>query len=866
MKHKIEIMILSLLTTILACLLLYQLNIPNPDVLLFIVVTFFLYKYGLTGGIPSGIATLAYTVFFFNSNFDSSLHNINIDEIKNIIVAISLTILIATMGLLHKNTKTSKEKLYNMAVYDSLTGLYNRYAFLDIAKNIFSLLKRANGVLTVLVIDIDFFKQYNDIYGHLEGDKILTKVASTIKSAVKRSTDYVIRYGGDEFLVLLSNTNAKYGKLLAQSICDAIANLNIENKSYKTNMSITVSIGCYSDHPSTDENIDNYIRKADLALYKAKNSGHNCVKVFQNMHEDNGQNDGASEQSPTGLPTNYALSQKINNYWDDVKRNILIVDDDVINQKILGKILEGIYEIAYASDGLEALNYMNAHADILSVVLLDLHMPKMNGFLVLNAMKADPKLNKIPAIVLTSQTSAELQSLQEGARDFITKPYDAPEVIRARVANIVQMAENTNIVQVAERDQLTGLYTKDFFFHYCEQFDLHHAMPKDAIVIDIDHFKLANDMYGKAFCDKCLQEIAHALDALAKKYVGLSGRLEADTFMLYQLHTDSYEEHVKQINDSLLNLDRPTRMHIRIGIYQAVDDKIPVKLRFERAQIAEETVRDDFTKPYALFAASVYKNQQMEQQYISNIDRALKNHEFVLYYQPQYDVSTETPKLVSAEALIRWNSPEWGQIPPSNFIPLFERNGLIQHLDQYVWEEAARQVCDWKQRYASEFSLSVNVSRIDMFSLDLITIFQDIVKRHGILPQDMALEITESAYTSNPDVIINVVNKLRKLGFKIEMDDFGSGYSSLNMLSHLPFDVLKMDMHFFQGEQNDELRKQMTRLIIEFSRSLKVPVIAEGVENKNDVAFLKSVGCQIIQGYVFSRPLPAAEFEKLFLS
>lgn len=555
---------------------------------------------------------------------------------------------------------------------------------------------------------------------------------------------------------------------------------------------------------------------------------------------------------------------QIAKFLDEEKRNILIVDDEVINQKILGKILGDIYQISYASNGLEALEYMRSHATILSAVLLDLMMPKKDGFAVLQAMKADPKLSRLPVIVLTSQNSAEVRSLREGARDFIPKPYDAPEVIRARVANIIQMAESSHIIQAAERDRLTGLYTKEFFFHYCEQFDLHHRKPKDAIVVDIDHFKLANDMYGKAFCDQSLQKIALVLEDLAQKYGGIAGRLEGDTFLLYQLHGVDYQTLVNRINDGLRSLTESTRMHIRIGIYESVDEKIPIKMRFDRANIAGEMVRDNFSAPFGLFDASFYHKQQEEQQYSAGIEKALRDHEFLLYFQPQYDITSDRPRLVSAEALVRWNSPSWGQIPPSKFIPLFEQNGLIHQLDLYVWDEAARQVHDWKERFNADFCVSVNVSRIDMCSPNLINEMQDIVVRHKIFPRDLALEITESAYTSYPDVIINAVMKLRSLGFKIEMDDFGSGYSSLNILSSLPFDVLKMDMKFFQRNDKDELMNQMVRLIIEFSHFLKVPVIAEGVETKEMVNYLKSVGCGIIQGYIFSRPLPVQEFEKLF--
>lgn len=563
-------------------------------------------------------------------------------------------------------------------------------------------------------------------------------------------------------------------------------------------------------------------------------------------------------------------------FLNEEKRNILIVDDDVINQKILGKILEGLYQIAYASDGLEALDYMRSHAALLSAVLLDITMPKMDGLTVLHIMKADPRLHRIPVIVLSGRANAEVQSLQEGARDFISKPYSIPEVIRARVANIIQMAEDSYSIRETERDWLTGLYTKEFFFHYCTLFDLRHKQPKDAIVLDIDHFKLANAMYGKDFCDRSLQILAVKIDDLAEKYGGIAGRLDGDTFLLYLVHgVIDYETLASQINDCLKDLKGNTRMHIRIGIYDSVDEKMPIEVRFDKAHIAGEMVRDNFIKAYGLFDVSAYLRQQKQQLYIGGFEKALNNHEFSLHFQPQYDISTEPPKLVSAEALIRWNNPAWGQIPPAHFIPLFEQNGLIHQLDLYVWNEAARQVREWKKRFDPDFKISVNVSKIDIYSHDLVNEIQDLVRIQKIDPEDLALEITESAYTSCPELMINKVNQLRSLGFKIEMDNFGSGYSSLNILTTLPFDVLKIDMKYFKRAGKDALMIEMIRLIVEFATYLNAPVIAEGVETREMLNYLKAVGCKlvqghpggcrIIQGYLFCKPLPAKEFEKLFL-
>ena len=262
----------------------------------------------------------------------------------------------------------------------------------------------------------------------------------------------------------------------------------------------------------------------------------------------------------------------------------------------------------------------------------------------------------------------------------------------------------------------------------------------------------------------------------------------------------------------------------------------------------------------------VSHRQQLEsQKYISAMEDALKQREFITYYQPKYDMTGDTPRLAGAEALVRWQSKkEGGMISPGKFIPLFEQNGLIYKLDLYIWEEVARQMKEWKEKYSFTFPISVNVSRVDLYSPNLLLEIEQIIDRHGLTFRDLALEITESVCAADTETILSVVRNLRDHGFKIEMDDFGSGYSSLNMLSRMPINVLKMDMKFFQRNAgNDEIMDAMVRLIIDFAKVMKVPVIAEGVEDKEQADYLKAIGCDMIQGYYFGRPMPAAEFEKL---
>lgn len=235
-----------------------------------------------------------------------------------------------------------------------------------------------------------------------------------------------------------------------------------------------------------------------------------------------------------------------------------------------------------------------------------------------------------------------------------------------------------------------------------------------------------------------------------------------------------------------------------------------------------------------------------------------------MYFQPKYDITGPEPRLRAAEGLVRWEHPEFGRIPPGDFIPLFESNGLIRRVDLFVWEETARQLKEWKVRYNTDVHLSVNVSSMDIHMPGLVEKLAELVGKYGLEPEDFHLEITESAYMDNSELMLSVTRQLRALGFKVEMDDFGSGYSSLNMLSVLPVDVLKMDMLFVRRLTEENTREyRFVEIVHDIARLLEVPMIAEGVETEEQMMLLKKIGCEFIQGYYFSPPIPAEKFEEL---
>jgi EAL domain-containing protein (putative c-di-GMP-specific phosphodiesterase class I) len=281
---------------------------------------------------------------------------------------------------------------------------------------------------------------------------------------------------------------------------------------------------------------------------------------------------------------------------------------------------------------------------------------------------------------------------------------------------------------------------------------------------------------------------------------------------------------------------------------------------FDRASAACNMVRGKNTH-LMVYNNEIRNQENYKQRLLNDLRRAVEDREFKVYYQPKYNIQTEPAQLASAEALIRWQHPELGLIPPCDFIPLFESNGQISVVDKYVWAESARQIAAWKEKYGITIPVSVNLSRVDVFDPQLEDILDAIIRDNGLSCQDLKLEVTESAYTENAEEVLRVIKQLRCRGYEIEMDDFGSGYSSLNMLSSMPVDVLKMDRGFIMNIEHNRQDFRLVQLILDIARNLKLPVIAEGVETERQMTMLKNAGCDYVQGYYFSRPLPPEEFE-----
>ncbi len=550
-------------------------------------------------------------------------------------------------------------------------------------------------------------------------------------------------------------------------------------------------------------------------------------------------------------------------HLSDRKPKVLVIEDEMINREILAMMLREAYDLIFAETGSQAQQILKDQISSISLVLLDLNLPDMNGTVILRQLKGDTKTAALPVIVMTADQDAEVECLRHGAIDFIPKPYPRQEVVLARIYRTIELFEDRDIIHWTERDQLTGLYNKGFFIRYAAQLDIHHRdYPTDAIVLDVNHFHMINDRYGKPYGDEVLRLIAGKILEIVEKAGGIAGRNEADSFWIYCPHHSDYGAILETVQRDL-NGDgqKENRIRLRMGVYSDVDKELDIERRFDRAKLAADSVKDSVTRVIGLYNSSMYEAELLSEQLVEDFPAAIREHQFQVYYQPKFDVRPSEPVLNSAEALVRWNHPTLGMVSPGVFIPLFEKNGLVSTLDQYVWSEAAAQIRQWKARFGVTLPVSVNVSRVDLFDPELVEKFQDIVSRNGLTSRELLLEVTESAYTEDAEQIIETVSRLRKLGFRIEMDDFGSGYSSLNMLMTLPIDVLKLDMQFVRNAFAQRKDTRLLEVMIRLAKSFGLTTIVEGVETEEQMSALKTMGCDIVQGYYFSRPLPADKFE-----
>ncbi len=545
------------------------------------------------------------------------------------------------------------------------------------------------------------------------------------------------------------------------------------------------------------------------------------------------------------------------------KHNILVVDDSKMNRITFTDILWDAYDILEAENGKVALEVLEEHRDDIALVILDLMMPVMDGFQFLTEFNRVDAYRNIPVIVATSSTNIEdeCRCLELGVWDFIPKVFH-PKIIRFRVFNAIEKSK----VKVLEYDSLTGIYNGQKFFQKTrELLDRARGEKYAFIELAIERFMNMNSLYGTAEGNRLICFLADAVKECTKGWEkSVYGRINNEIFAicLPYGHTKELAGLISQIRNKAKNHSLDYYMDICAGIYLIEDKNMDISAILDKASVACESGAKNYIEHQAFYSKEMDERLMREQQIINEMHQALEDGQFVVYFQPKYELEYYTP--YGAEALVRWKKPDGSMVSPGEFIPLFEKNGFIIQLDYYVWEQVCRFIREEIDSGADPAPISINISRVNLHNPKFYETLVNLVAKYKIPLKYIYLEMTESALCDSEDRMLDAVEFLHHAGFTIMMDDFGSGYSSLNTLKDTDMDVLKIDMKFLtKGPQENSRSGIILKAIIKMAHALGMSVITEGVEEKEQVEFLKSLGCDYIQGYYFARPMSMEEYREL---
>ena len=561
---------------------------------------------------------------------------------------------------------------------------------------------------------------------------------------------------------------------------------------------------------------------------------------------------------------------------------VMMVDDEPINIEVTQIHLEdaGYERFVSTSDATAALALLaDARPDVL---LLDLMMPGMSGFDILREMAALNVLKDVPTIVLTSSVDAEtkLLALELGATDFLAKPVDSSELV-LRLRNT--LAAKAYRDRLANYDSLTGLPNRNTFLDRLD-WALKHVERTGArgavLQLGLDEFRKVNEALGPAAGDAILRELAQRLELSLRSTDTVSrgagepkpslSRMSGDEFMLL-LPVIATSDDAARIGERISHaIAQPVHsaghelsITCSIGIALFPADGVSPDNVIKNAGTAMRHAKECGRNTTRFYSSELNARALQKLSLANELRYAIEREELRLFYQPKVDLASGI--VIGAEALVRWQHPVRGLVPPGEFIPLAEENGLVVPLGNWVFREACRQSRAWHSAGCHVPRISVNVSSHQFRQGNLAALLGRILADAGADPQHLTLELTEGVIMDNAEANLAALRKLKEMGMKLSIDDFGTGYSSLSYLNKFPLDELKIDRSFVMEIKGPGERSAIITAIIAMAHSLGLRVVAEGVETEPQRAYLAAEGCDEYQGYFKSKPVPAAEFEKLFL-
>jgi len=557
----------------------------------------------------------------------------------------------------------------------------------------------------------------------------------------------------------------------------------------------------------------------------------------------------------------------------DERPVVVLADDDPSIRLMIRHVLESEeFDIVEAADGIEAIKAVEKHHPAL--VLLDAVMPGIDGFTTCKQIK-DKGHTDVPVMMITGlddDASVE-RAYDVGAIDFITKPIKWA-VLKHRVKSVVStVVAERKVELLAYRDTLTNLPNRLLFADRLEHSIDRSARHRESLallLVDMDDFKLVNDSFGHDAGDKLIKAVGDLLSRSLRR-ADTVARLGGDEFAVIVENIDGVDDAIS-IADNLSTVlehnvrldDQETFTGASIGIAIYPDDGEDARTLLKNADTALFRAKENGRHCFQFYKPEMSVTAMERLELENSLRKALDDDQFVVYYQPTIDIHKN--EIVSVEALLRWEHPDKGIIKPIDFVPLAEDCGLIVPIGETLVRTAARQLKAWKDEGLENQNVSINIAPRQFRDMDVLALFKEVIHENALEPSNFTIEITESALIDNVGEVEKVLNILSGMGVTIALDDFGTGFASLAYLKDFPVDIVKIDRIFIAGTPDSREDTAIVEAIAGLTRGLKLRLLAEGIENDRQLQMLKGLGCQLAQGYYWSKALPADQYEQFYLN
>lgn len=793
--------------------------------------------------------------------------------------------------------KMESDRIQALEKQDTLTKLYNKEYSKRIIEG-FLETSEPGSRHALMIVDIDNFDTVNENLGYLFGDTVLVNIADSLRK-IFYDTDIAGRIGGDEFLIFLKNVQeTELLKEKAEDIYSVFRDTYTgEDRSYQMSCSIGIAV-----FPEDGADYMQLFLKADAALMYTREHKNNYYGFYQDIKDANQYIDrDCYDKYKINKTKAYGSSnfdKEITAFAFDIMSRTKDVNSAI--NLLLNKVRVQfdcdhicILEYSASSSELSATYFsskdgIKAKEELRSKISARLHKLDItfdeNGINYINNIEEaqdEAKKNlmenlEIKALlqcgIFENGTLKGCVSIHDCEKTRYWTQYEVDSLVtitKIISSYLLKMRAseraNQQLYRIKNYDILTGLPTLHKFKKDVRKILDQNPDRKYAVVYsDIIQFKYINNTLGYEVGDKILCDFANLLIEPDMKTEGVA-RVSEDNFLVVLQfdEEESFKSHILEVNEKFHSMQKakyPGTKFIVVSGVSLIDSEEDITVAIDNANIAKKSIKGNPKTTCKFFDNSMKAKLLWEAEITNSMEQALKDGEFIVYLQPKIGLSEN--KLVGAEALVRWRKGDT-LVPPNDFIPIFEKNGFVVNLDFYIYEEVCKVLKGWIDGGHRVVPISVNVSRIHLNDENFVNDIKRLVDSYQIPYSYLELELTESIFLSNTEVAINTMKDLRSLGFGVSIDDFGAGYSSLNLLKDMATDVIKLDKEFFGRGDMQKEEQIILSSIISMAKQLNMKVLSEGVETQNQSDFLKSVYCDMAQGYLYSKPIPVAEFEEL---